>query len=139
MHVRELMKYFDENGWGCNVPRLHSSLGVWVSQQRTGFKKNKRADDKHSGMTEERIKILTIIGFEWDASNREWYEWLEEYKKEHGNCCVPSRYKAKKNLGRWVRNQRNQYRKMKMGLYSTMTVNRERQLEAVGFVWDARW
>ena len=60
--VRELMKFRDENGGRCDVPRSHPSLGRWVRSQRKCF--------KYSNMSAERITILDAIGFVWIALDK---------------------------------------------------------------------
>jgi len=65
------------------------------------------------------------------------YGELIEYKRTHGNCIVPGRYKSNKQLGSWVGNQRTQYRLLQQGKESSMTEERISKLEAIGFVWDA--
>ena len=52
-----LQQYKEENG-DCNVPqKSYGSLGVWVNNQRIAYKNN--------NLTEERIKRLEDIGFQW--------------------------------------------------------------------------
>jgi hypothetical protein len=55
---------------------------------------------------------------------------LVEYKKAHGNCNVPQRWHEKR-LARWVNTQRTAYKRGKI------RPDRQRQLESIGFVWDA--
>ena len=71
---------------------------------------------KKTSLTDERIRHLADIDFQWNgkANNvqkdrgevfwNERYEELVIFKKEHGNCKVPQRSSGK--LGRWVDNQR---------------------------------
>ena len=68
-----------------------------------------------------------------------WYERfneLAEYKKEHGNCLVPYEWKPNPKLAQWVKRQRYQYKLMKRGLHSTLSLHRYRMLEGIDFVWD---
>ena len=66
----------------------------------------------------------------------QWYEkylLLKEYKKEHGNCFVPSSFVlGDVNLGIWVNNQRQFYKNDKL------SQNRREMLDALGFSWDPR-
>ena len=63
-----------------------------------------------------------------------WYEkylLLKEYKKEHGNCLVPSSFVyGGVNLGHWVAHQRRFYNKGKL------SQNRREMVDALGFSWD---
>lgn len=54
---------------------------------------------------------------------------LEEYKREHGDCNVPARYTANPQLGRWVRDQRQNYKK------NNLSSERVEALEMTGFEW----
>lgn len=75
-----------------------------------------------------------------DYQNEQWnraFDELLEYRKAHGNCQVPHGYKPNRPLSRWVKRQRYQYKLMKEGKPSTMTEERIRRLESVGFVWDS--
>ena len=49
------------------------------------------------------------------------YNQLLEYKAEHKNCLVPARYSKNKALGKWVNNQRTQYRLRSEGEKSHLT------------------
>ena len=144
--VRLLMKYRDDNGH-CDEPHRPSSLGRWVSRQRTEYKNF--CDRKHSCMTPQRIKILNYIGFVWDASDKSgkkrddegWMRMLKqlmEYKEEHGNCLVPNRYDDNLKLGRWVAAQRKMYNYAKKGETTHMTDERVYELQKVGFVWKVK-
>lgn len=66
------------------------------------------------------------------------FDELCEYRRTRGDCLVPHRYKANPSLGRWVKRQRYQYKLWKSGQPSTMTQDRARVLESIGFVWDSQ-
>jgi hypothetical protein len=59
------------------------------------------------------------------------------YRVEHGNCLVPLKYREDRPLARWIKRQRYQYKRMKEGKSSTMTEERVKALEEIGFVWDS--
>jgi hypothetical protein len=63
---------------------------------------------------------------------------LCEFKEEFGHCLVPNKYPANPKLGRWVMNQRSNYKFYQEGKPSPMSADRIRELENVGFKWDAR-
>ena len=64
------------------------------------------------------------------------YNQLLEYKAEHKNCLVPARYSKNKALGKWVNNQRTQYRLRSEEKKSHLTEARIKLLSEVGFVWS---
>jgi hypothetical protein len=65
------------------------------------------------------------------------YEDLYEYRQKNGHCQVPHTYKE--DLHRWVKRQRHQYKLMLEGKpSSTMTPNRVKMLEEIGFIWDSQ-
>ena len=68
----------------------------------------------------------------WEAKFAE----LVAYAEEHGDCNVPRRFEANKELGHWVMRQRAQYRLLMEGRGSSMTEERIAKLNEIGFVWD---
>ena len=61
---------------------------------------------------------------------------LSEYKKIFGDCNVPKDHVDYVGLSRWVRRQREDYKKSKSGEKSPMTTDREEALNAIGFQWE---
>lgn len=57
---------------------------------------------------------------------------LKLYRDENGHCLVP---KKAGRLGMWVYNQRRGYQNLIKKKKSSMTLNRIKQLESIGFVW----
>ena len=64
------------------------------------------------------------------------YDELIAFKQQHGHCNVPKKYSANKLLGQWVSNQRTQYRFKCKGEASSMTADRQADLEKIGFQWN---
>ena len=58
------------------------------------------------------------------------FEALQAYKKEYGNCDVPSRYAKDRTLARWVKRIR--------GGYSPVDEERHARLTELGFVWEKK-
>jgi hypothetical protein len=90
-------------------------------------------------MTLPRIQELEILGFEWKPSIRaNWEDRLSEladYRKINGHCNVPHNYSENTTLGKWVNNQRQQYKLHRDGKTSTLTNFRIQELEGIGFEW----
>jgi len=123
----ELVSYKEKNG-NCNVPKREGALGIWVSNQRSMYKKGK--------LSQERTTQLEGINFNWsmrehssESNAKQWgkqYVELVDYNKKNGNCRVPRKHGA---LGNWVDNQRSKYKKGKL------SQERIAQLESIGFEW----
>jgi hypothetical protein len=100
-------------------------------------------------MTEERIRELESIGFDWGTTKTDlasiWsarFQQLREYKVQSGHCLVPQQYAANRKLGKWVSTQRAQYKLYQEGKPSAMTEERIQELESIGFVesiWSVRF
>ena len=56
------------------------------------------------------------------------------YREEHGHTLVPQ---LSCPLGVWVKEQRNNYRRMKRGVQSPMTAEKALRLTEIGFHFDA--
>ena len=137
----ELVEYAKCHG-NCIVPQNYSEnpeLGMWVKHQRQEYKRRKEGKLNRS-FTEERIRLLEEIGFDWDPMESAWmerYHELVEYAKCHGNCIVPQNYSENPELGMWVKHQRQEYKRRKEGkLNRSFTEERIRLLEEIGFDWD---
>jgi Helicase associated domain len=151
---------FQEEESHCLVPKSHDkSLYSWVKSQRSQYKNGKLLPK------EPRFKLLTDLGFTWDAKQAKWNNWihlLEEFKQKHDHCRVPVHFTTPKGekLGRWVTNLRSERERVK--LWRSDSLSREettmststatcagrnwkpvfaltkakvKQLEDVGFCW----
>ena len=61
------LKQYAATFGNCNVPRHYApnpKLGIWVTSQRTNYRKYQNGD-RSGQMTPERIERLVSIGFEW--------------------------------------------------------------------------
>lgn len=109
-----------------------------MRMEKKKFDEGKRS----TALSKERVDALDEIGFNWGKSKGDslWEERLLnliEYKKMHGHCNVPTKFKKNTSLGRWVSTQRKQYKEMKAGSPETlMTPERAEKLEAIGFRWS---
>lgn len=68
-------------------------------------------------LTKERKEKLDALGFVWSLRSKRvddhWdtmFQKLVEYKEQHGDCLVPSRYEVEPKLGKWVETQRYEIR-----------------------------
>jgi len=120
------------------------ALGYWVNEQRSQYRRF--VDKKPSYMTEDKIQALKEIGFQWSMreignGNSSWDKWLEQlraYKDEHGDTDVALKYPKNPCLGAFVNRQRTEYRKMQQGAQSSLTEERIKSLDELGFKWQMR-
>jgi hypothetical protein len=66
---------------------------------------------------------------------RDHFRQLCEYKIKFGHCIVPFKYSASPKLGVWVSKQRTIYRKNTKEMSTSMTAERIRALDGIGFDW----
>jgi hypothetical protein len=62
---------------------------------------------------------------------------LVEYKERFGSCHVPHNWELNVPLAQWVKRQRYQYTLRDEGKHSTMTDERKRALDEIGFIWSS--
>eukprot|EP00339_Tiarina_fusa_P002583 CAMPEP_0117085558 /NCGR_PEP_ID=MMETSP0472-20121206/60130_1 /TAXON_ID=693140 ORGANISM="Tiarina fusus, Strain LIS" /NCGR_SAMPLE_ID=MMETSP0472 /ASSEMBLY_ACC=CAM_ASM_000603 /LENGTH=296 /DNA_ID=CAMNT_0004814831 /DNA_START=55 /DNA_END=945 /DNA_ORIENTATION=- len=78
-----------------------------------------------------------------EAPSPNWNKWdtrlqeLLDFKQTHGHCRVPNVHPENSHLAQWVKRQRYQHKLKVEGKHSTLTEERQRILECIGFVWDA--
>jgi hypothetical protein len=118
----------------CDVPlrwKEDLSLGSWVTRQK------KQRDS--SRLTQEQINRLNKIGFNWKKQaakdDIKWgvmFKRLLEYEKVHGDTIVPTVYEEDSELGYWVTNQRNNFRR------GIIRPDRLKRLEKIGLSFESR-
>jgi hypothetical protein len=111
-----------------NVPRRwpqDPALARWVSRQRELRRQGRLAED--------RVALLDGLKFSWSGSvqgrDSAWergYDRLVAFRRDHGHCNVPARWRKDPSLGRWVVAQRSLHRGKKLAS------DRVRQLKRLG-------
>ena len=105
---------------GCKVDGL--SLDHWVSNQRS--RKDK--------LTPDQLKRLNSLGFSWDPIAEQWeqnFAALQKFRKRKGHCRVEPGCKVDGlELNQWVKRQRKEK--------ESLTPNRVKRLNSLGFSWD---
>jgi superfamily II DNA or RNA helicase len=125
----EALKSYKNVHGDCNVIRTYKTeeglaLGRWIGTQRL----------RQNILSDEKKKRLEDLGFVWSLYDDQWNESfknLKIYKKEFGDCNVPSKYKTSDGLalGLWVSNQRRSKEKL--------SSEKIAQLDDLGFIWKA--
>jgi hypothetical protein len=129
-----LKKYKEKHG-DCLVPQdweEDPQLGGWVTRQhmQNGYLKLRQD-------FEERLSSIDFVwrlrgptkNTKYDNKWMERYYELTEYRREHNDCEVPSKYHNKK-LANWVHVQRRQHK------WGNLRWDRVRLLDAIGRTWS---
>lgn len=131
----ELKHYMQSNGKGkMPVRKDPSGLGVWCDGQVLEYNKFK-AGIKPCYISQERIDMLTQIGFIWDRMGSAWresFEELKKYREVNGHCHVPVNY-GDKTLFRWIAKQRKKYKNYKGGIKPALTEPQVKMLKDIDF------
>ena len=114
----------------CDVPqdwKENIALGKWCAKQKQSRKIGKLSSD--------RITRLDQLGFVWDPYAAAWekmFSALTAYKKSHGDCNMPAKWKENPELGKWCVFQRTLYKNGKL------SPDRVARLNHLGFSWEQR-
>lgn len=65
------------------------------------------------------------------------FEDLCEFRRQYGHCHVPHTYTENAPLAQWVKRQRYQYKLKTEGKRSTLSDERVRLLNNIGFIWNS--
>ena len=118
----------------CEVPQNRpglEGLATWVTHQRLLRKQGK--------LNESDIRRLDALGLVWETAENAWekrFSDLSAFRKNHGHCNVPDKWRENPGLGSWVGILRAQKRKR------ALASDRVRRLEEIGFEWnpnDSLW
>ena len=110
VRYEELVIYVKQFG-NARVPASFAEnpvLGKWVMNQRTNYK-NFLNGTVSCGLTDDKIQLLNVIGFEWNIHTSSWDERYKEfasYAKKFGDTHVPHQFAENPSLGKWVTTQR---------------------------------
>lgn len=105
--------------------------------QDTSSKKRPReisSGSSDADAAEEERRFRPYQAGQWSEK----FEELCEYRQKMGHCLVPHTYGENLPLARWVKRQRYQFKLMVEGKQSTMTEDRVKDLEDIGFIWDSQ-
>lgn len=117
------------------------TLHQWILYVRRAYKLFQEHECL-STLTSEQVRVLNFLQFPWNTRGEEhWsrnYESLKEFREKHGHTMVPRTYHEVQNLCHWVTDQRRQFKNLAQGKPSTMTKDRQKLLDSIGFVWQVR-
>ena len=106
-------------------------------------RRERQSQPKEEGLlhviTQDRIDRLSALpGFQWTVVRKSttFENRLAEYarfREEHGHGFVPQKYRDDPSLGKWTCRMRYDYKKFQQGEQSSLTLDKIRRLEEVGF------
>jgi hypothetical protein len=111
----------------CNVPTNDArdpQLGRWVAAQR-----HRR---RIGALSKERIAQLDALDFIWSPTDRTWesmFRALQEFRRKHGHCDVPTKWRQNPTLADWVQRQRLCKKR------GRLVGKRMQRLEKLAFSW----
>jgi hypothetical protein len=140
--MEQLQVYKEQNGGDFTSLPSRSSLGKYVMRLREGYQH--KLCGKKSVLTDDRLAELASLGVSMIPSRaykreseayKTWderFQDLLDYKKIHGHSNVMRLDGA---LGNWVNDQRTQYKFLKIGKKSSMTMEKIMKLSEIHFDW----
>lgn len=145
-----------------DIPK-YKCLAIWIDHQRAEYAEIIEHEKKSTFLSLRRIQMLESIGFSWIApvdgskitskvievdENRNqtpsqvltdrWerhFGLLKKYKEERGTAYIKRDENAQ--LAVWCERQRVDYKLLRAGKPSAMTVDRLKMLNSIGFIFDA--
>ncbi|KAL9182275.1 hypothetical protein ACHAXT_012927 [Thalassiosira profunda] len=114
----------------CNVPTKSVDAPAKSAEEKPGKPTPKRGRNT-SG------KAKKTANRRWDEIWDEKLAELKQFKEAHGHMNVP-KSKEHKQLGSFVNNQRQLYRRREKGEKTSLTEGRIRSLEELGFAWAVK-
>lgn len=133
--MRQLQDFKRDHGH-LNVPRTytkHAKLGSWVAKVRERYR---HYGPSSSQRIQERLQDLHDIGFIWDVLEHKWqqkFQQLIDFYELHGHVDVPD---GLSGLGPWVKEQRREFNKIRLGEPSRLTPKHAMALNRIGLDWN---
>ncbi|KAL3935577.1 MAG: hypothetical protein SGBAC_008929 [Bacillariaceae sp.] len=126
----ELIAFRSKHGHLQVVRKLNPALYIWIHNQRSRY--------RNDSLSEQKVKQLDDIGFNWKANLGEtlWdakYRKLVEFKTKHGHCWIPL---ENRSLYAWAAQQRRQ-RPGKTNSLAPLSKKRVQLLEDIDFPWQS--
>ena len=130
------LKEFKQKHGHCKVPKNVGSLGKWVDNQRTHY--GKFLTKKKTAMTQERVDKLNKVGFYFGKKYGEpktWDSWINELQErvDAFGIVKPKSIATDTDLGKWIYAQRKEYKRLKLGKPSSLSMEQAKRLKSLGF------
>lgn len=114
----QALKAFKDSNGHLEVPAGYkpqpdmAELDGWITRQRKHFKDGKLPDHLKGKLLDLGVKLGgrgRPYGLESDKLWQSRLDALVEYQDHNGDCDVPEKYNANRELGNWVKTQRDTY------------------------------
>jgi hypothetical protein len=116
-------------GFGSGPPLRKRPVDIQDPTSASKKLKNEEGDSETHGGVRFREYQAEI----WSEK----FEDLVEFRKFYGHCHVPHYYQRNAPLAQWVKRQRYQYKLKADGTRSTLSDERVRLLNKIGFIWNS--
>jgi hypothetical protein len=149
------LREFREKYGHVNVPTRPNrypedpSLVLWCKNIRAAYKRWVKGEKNSQGLTDERVKCLEELGFEWNLKGKRTNERFEgkfqdllEFKKKHGHLEVSQKNMEDRPLYQWCGRLRRYYKEWTVnkaplpGLYAGLTEEGIQRLKEIGFRFE---
>ncbi len=94
------------------------------------------ADDESEDDNSEDMKDVRFREYQAEIWSEK-FEDLCEFRRKYGHCHVPHTFTDNAPLAQWVKRQRYQYKLKVEGKRSTLSDERVRLLNQIGFIWNS--
>ena len=154
-------KYYNKNGNlevqtnfktynGIDYNEKGFNLYNWIKYQRRAYKEG-NSSNLIAALSSEQIELLEEIGMVWENPKNPQIHWLKMYKlayiyyENYGNLDIKGNFKTKNgidydkdgySLGRWIRNQRENYKKINQNQNSPIKEEQIELLNEIGMIWQ---
>lgn len=118
--------YHDRHNSGAK----HDHLSLKLLEARKKKKTDDDANEHYHHATN------TVRPYQTERWQQRFHDLLE-FRKIHKHCLVPHTYDENQALANWVKRQRYQYNQFAHGKRSSISSERIKLLDDVGFVWDS--
>jgi hypothetical protein len=125
------------------IHQVHYQRKKYAAKQKA--LRGEATSKDHKELTDEEERRLTEIGFQFISDKKTWeeqYQVLKEFAEEHGHARVPTICVENRALGSFVHTMRRywklQVKDPNAKKAQSLTAERIRLLDEIGFVWDAK-
>ena len=128
----EFLKAFKKRHGHCDIQAAHEGVGGDIMD----WLKDVRKAKKQGRLDSRRVRQFDRLGFVWHPQAQfpqEMCAALAAYRKQYGDCLVPTEWPENRRLGSWVSRMRAARRR------NLLTKTQINQLDRIRFAWNSRF